>query len=121
MPKTALVVDDSASMRQMISYVLTQAGFVVAEGADGKQGLSKLESQKFDIIITDLNMPVMDGIEFIKQLRSQPKLKYTPVLMLTTESLDSKKQAGKAAGATGWLVKPFNPQQMLQVIAKVLP
>jgi two-component system, chemotaxis family, chemotaxis protein CheY len=119
--KTALVVDDSTSMRQMVSYTLTQAGFTVLEGGNGQEGLDKLAGQKVALIITDLNMPVMDGLEFIRQVRAKPLYKFTPVLMLTTESTDSKKQAGKAAGATGWLVKPFNPQNLLQVIAKVVP
>jgi two-component system, chemotaxis family, chemotaxis protein CheY len=119
--KTALVVDDSTSMRQMVAYTLTQAGFTVLEGGNGQEGLDKLAGQKVSLIITDLNMPVMDGLEFIRQVRAKPLYKFTPVLMLTTESTDSKKQAGKAAGATGWLVKPFNPQNLLQVIAKVVP
>jgi two-component system chemotaxis response regulator CheY len=119
--KTALVVDDSSSMRQMVAYTLTQAGFTVLEGGNGQEGLDKLAGQKVALIITDLNMPVMDGLEFIKQVRAKPLYKFTPVLMLTTETTDSKKQAGKAAGATGWLVKPFNPQNLLQVIAKVVP
>jgi two-component system chemotaxis response regulator CheY len=119
--KTALVVDDSTSMRQMVAYTLTQAGFTVLEGGNGQEGLDKLSGQKVALIITDLNMPVMDGLEFIKQVRAKPPYKFTPVLMLTTEAADSKKQAGKAAGATGWLVKPFNPQNLLQVIAKVVP
>jgi two-component system chemotaxis response regulator CheY len=119
--KTALVVDDSSSMRQMVAYTLAQAGFTVLEGGNGQEGLDKLAGQKVALIITDLNMPVMDGIEFIKQVRAKPPYKFTPVLMLTTETTAAKKQAGKAAGATGWLVKPFNPQNLLQVIAKVVP
>jgi two-component system, chemotaxis family, chemotaxis protein CheY len=121
MSKTALIVDDSVSMRQMVAYTLTRAGFTVIEGSNGKEGLEKLTGQKVELIITDLNMPVMDGIEFIRQVRTKPQYKFTPLLMLTTEGGAEKKQAGKAAGATGWLVKPFNPEQVLQVIAKVLP
>jgi len=105
----------------MVAYTLAQAGFTVLEGGNGQEGLDKLAGQKVALIITDLNMPVMDGIEFIKQVRAKPPYKFTPVLMLTTETTDAKKQAGKAAGATGWLVKPFNPQNLLQVIAKVVP
>jgi two-component system chemotaxis response regulator CheY len=105
----------------MVAYTLAQAGFNVLEGGNGQEGLDKLAGQKVALIITDLNMPVMDGIEFIKQVRAKPPYKFTPVLMLTTETTDAKKQAGKAAGATGWLVKPFNPQNLLQVIAKVVP
>jgi two-component system, chemotaxis family, chemotaxis protein CheY len=121
MSKTALVVDDSVSMRQMVAYTLTRAGFTVIEGGNGQEGLDKLAGQKVEVIITDLNMPVMDGIEFIRQLRTKPAYKFTPVLMLTTEASAEKRLAGKAAGATGWIVKPFNPEQVLQVIAKVLP
>jgi two-component system, chemotaxis family, chemotaxis protein CheY len=121
MSKTALVVDDSASMRQMVAHTLTQAGFSVLEGADGQAGIQQLEGQKVDLIITDLNMPIMNGIEFIAQVRSKPAYKFTPVLMLTTEAQDRLKKEAKAAGATGWLVKPFDPSKMLQVISKVLP
>jgi two-component system, chemotaxis family, chemotaxis protein CheY len=121
MSKTALIVDDSVSMRQMVAYTLTKAGFTVIEGSNGQEGLDKLTGQKVELIITDLNMPVMDGIEFIRQVRTKPQYKFTPLLMLTTEGSMEKKQAGKQAGATGWLVKPFNPEQVLQVIAKVLP
>lgn len=121
MSKTVLVVDDSASMRGLISHTLTQAGFTVIEGSNGQEGLERLAGKRVEIIITDLNMPVMDGIQFITQLRAKREYKFTPVLMLTTESQDTKKQAAKVAGATGWITKPFNPEQMLQTIAKVLP
>jgi two-component system, chemotaxis family, chemotaxis protein CheY len=121
MSKKALIVDDSSSMRQMVSYTLTQAGFTVVEGANGEEGLARLTGEKIDIIITDLNMPVMDGLQFIASARQKKEYKFTPILMLTTESSDARKQAAKAAGATGWITKPFNPQQILQVIAKVLP
>jgi len=119
--KTVLVVDDSASMRMMIGHTLAQAGFTVLEGGNGQEGLDRLTGKKVDLIITDLNMPVMDGIQFISGVRAKREYKFTPVLMLTTESQGEKKQAAKAAGATGWLTKPFNPEQMLAVIAKVLP
>lgn len=121
MSKTVLVVDDSASMRQMVAYTLQQAGFAVLEGGDGQQGLARLQGQRVDLIITDVNMPVMDGLTFVKQVRALPTYKFTPILMLTTESQASMRQQGKAAGATGWLVKPFDPNQILQVIAKVCP
>jgi two-component system chemotaxis response regulator CheY len=124
MAKTALIVDDSKSMRQMVSFTLTQAGFSVTEGVNGQDALDKVASpatRRFDLIITDLNMPVMDGLQFIKNLRARPQTKFTPVLMLTTESQDSLKAEGKAAGATGWIVKPFHPDQLLRVIEKVLP
>jgi two-component system chemotaxis response regulator CheY len=122
MAKTILIVDDSTSIRQVVAFTLKQAGFAVVEGSNGKEGLAQLEAtQRVDLIVTDLNMPVMDGITFIKHVRSRPSSKGTPVLMLTTESQDSKKQEGKAAGATGWLVKPFHPEKLLQTIARVLP
>jgi two-component system chemotaxis response regulator CheY len=121
--KTALIVDDSKSMRQMVGMTLRTAGFVVVEGENGREALDKLAGAggKVDIIITDLNMPIMDGLTFIQQVRTQAKSRFTPILMLTTESLDSKKAEGKAAGATGWIVKPFHPEQLIKVIEKVLP
>jgi two-component system chemotaxis response regulator CheY len=118
---TALIVDDSASIRTIVGYTLRTAGLAVIEGMDGQDALCKLEGASVDLIITDLNMPVMDGISFIKKLRARPANKYTPVLMLTTESQASLKQQGKAAGATGWIVKPVHPDKLLEVIAKVLP
>lgn len=121
MAKTALIVDDSVSMRQMVAFTLRQAGFDVIEGENGKDALSKMGRSKIAVIITDLNMPVMDGITFIRSVRERPDSKYTPILMLTTESQPTKKLEGKAAGATGWIVKPFDPQKLLQTIAKVLP
>ena len=121
MPRAALVVDDSVTIRQMVSFTLKQAGFTVVEASDGQDALERLESNRVDLIITDLNMPRLDGIGFIKKLRTRPASRYTPVLMLTTESQDSKKQEGRAAGATGWIVKPFQPDRLLQVIGKVLP
>jgi two-component system chemotaxis response regulator CheY len=120
MSKMALVVDDSASMRQMVAFTLQSAGFQVIEGADGKDALGKVDGKAVHVVVTDLNMPVMDGITLIRELRKLPNFKFTPILMLTTESQDSKKQEGKSAGATGWLVKPFNPEQLLQVVAKVV-
>ena len=121
MGKTVLVVDDSPSMRQMVAHTLASSGFAVVEGGDGADALKKLAAQPVQLIITDLNMPVMDGISFIKEVRAQPKYKFTPVLMLTTESQASRKQEGRAAGATGWLVKPFHPEQLLATVKKVLP
>jgi two-component system chemotaxis response regulator CheY len=120
MSKMALVVDDSTSMRQMVAFTLQQAGFSVIEGSDGKDALGKVNGKSVNLVVTDLNMPVMDGISLIKELRKLPNFKFTPILMLTTESQDAKKQEGKSAGATGWLVKPFNPDQLLQVVAKVV-
>jgi two-component system, chemotaxis family, chemotaxis protein CheY len=120
MAKSALVVDDSVSMRQMLSFTLKGAGFEVTEGIHGQDGLEKLAGQKFDLIITDLNMPVMDGITFIRNVRARTDTRFTPVLMLTTESSPEKKQDGKAAGATGWIVKPFDPAKLLGVVGKLI-
>jgi len=119
--KTALIVDDSSSVRQMVGYTLRQAGYTVLEGSNGANALETLGEQRVDLVITDLNMPVMDGIEFIRSLRAKPNGRYTPVLMLTTESQMTKKQEGRSAGATGWIVKPFHPEKLLEVIAKVVP
>lgn len=115
-----LAVDDSSSMRQMVTFTLKGAGFGVVEAVDGQDALNKAKTQKFDLVITDVNMPVMDGIAFIKALRGEANYKFTPVLMLTTESAADKKAEGKAAGATGWIVKPFNPEQLLTTVKKVL-
>lgn len=121
MPRTALIVDDSVSMREMVAVTLKTAGFNVIQGGNGQEGLTRLDQATVELVITDLNMPIMDGITFIQNVRTRPKHKFTPILMLTTESQEPKKQAAKAAGATGWLVKPFNPDQLLKVVAKVLP
>lgn len=119
MAKRALTVDDSKTMRDMVSFTLKGAGFEVLEAEDGKAALSVLNGQKVDVIITDLNMPNMNGFELIRALRADPNYKFTPILMLTTEGDDSKKTEGKAAGATGWIVKPFNPEKLVQVVTKV--
>ena len=121
MAKTVLIVDDSSTMRTMVAFTLQQAGFAVVEGSNGQEALNKLSGQRVDLIVTDLNMPVMDGITFIKNVRSQPAMRGIPVLMLTTESHEAKRREGKAAGATGWIVKPFHPDKLLSTIAKVLP
>lgn len=120
MGHTILTVDDSASMRQMVTFTLSGAGFEVVEAVDGKDGLAKLAGKKVNMIITDLNMPNMDGIEMVRNIRAMPEYKFIPIILLTTESQDSKKKEGKAAGATGWIVKPFKPEQLLAVIKKVL-
>ncbi|NLD36373.1 MAG: response regulator [Desulfatiglans sp.] len=121
MSKVIMAVDDSTSIRQMVGFILKDAGFEVIEAVDGQDAVNHLlKNSGIDMIITDLNMPNMDGIELIKQARAMPKYKYIPIVMLTTESQDNKKQAGKAAGATGWIVKPFQPEQLLAVIRKVL-
>jgi len=122
MSKTVLVVDDSVSMRQMVAFTLKGAGFDVVEAGDGKEAVAQLNGgTKPNLVITDLNMPNMDGISLIKEIRGMAAHKFTPVLMLTTESADDKKKEGQSAGATGWIVKPFNPDQMLATIKKVLP
>ena len=115
-----LAVDDSASMRQMVAFTLKGAGHDVTEASDGKQALSLAKSKKFDLVLSDVNMPNMDGISLTKELRSLPDFKFTPILILTTEAGADKKQDGKAAGATGWIVKPFNPDQLLATIKKVI-
>ena len=117
---TILAVDDSASMRQMVSFTLKGAGFNVIEACNGQEALDKAQTSPVDLVLSDVNMPVMDGIELVKNLRILPNYKFTPILMLTTESAGDKKMAGKNAGATGWLVKPFNPDQLLATIRKVM-
>jgi two-component system chemotaxis response regulator CheY len=119
--RKVLIVDDSVSMRQMVSFTLRQGGFDVVEAGHGQEALDRLKSDAVDLIITDLNMPVMDGITLIRSLRAQPAMKSKPILMLTTEGLAAKKEQGKAAGATGWIVKPFDPEKLLATLAKVLP
>jgi two-component system chemotaxis response regulator CheY len=115
-----LTVDDSTSMRQMVSFTLKGAGYEVVETVDGVEALEVAKTRSFDLVVTDVNMPNMDGITLIKELRNLPDYKFTPLLMLTTESAAEKKQQGKAAGATGWIVKPFDPEQLLGTIKKVL-
>lgn len=120
MAKTVLTVDDSASIRQMVTFTLKSAGYSVVEAADGQEGLDKAKANSVNLILTDQNMPKMDGLTLIKTLRGLPQYKATPILMLTTESSDAMKAQGKAAGATGWLVKPFDPQKLLEVVKKVI-
>lgn len=115
-----LAVDDSASMRQMVVFALKNAGHDVIEAVDGIDALNSAKTNKVNLVITDVNMPNMDGIQLIKELRGLPDYRFTPILMLTTESSAEKKQEGKSAGATGWLVKPFNPDQLIATISKVL-
>lgn len=120
MGKKIMTVDDSASVRQMVSFTLKNEGYEVSEAEDGVDALAKLQQQPVDMVLTDLNMPNMDGIELIKQLRANPNFKFVPIIFLTTESQEEKKQQGKQAGATGWIVKPFKPEQLVGVIKKVL-
>ena len=115
-----LAVDDSASMRQMVSFTLKNAGFDVTEAVDGQDALERSNSRDFDLVLTDQNMPHLDGIGLTRKLRQNPKFKTTPILILTTESSDQMKQAGRAAGATGWLVKPFDPAKLIEVIGRVI-
>jgi two-component system, chemotaxis family, chemotaxis protein CheY len=120
MGNTIMTVDDSASVRQMVSFTLKEAGYQVIEAADGRDAISKMNGSQINLVVTDLNMPNMDGIELIKNIRANPKYKFIPILMLTTESQTEKKMEGKKAGATGWIIKPFQPQQLLSVVKKVI-
>ena len=115
-----LVVDDSNSIRDMVSFTLKSAGYETVEAKDGQEGLSKAQTATFDLVISDVNMPNMDGITLCAELRKLPNFKFTPILMLTTESSGDMKLKGKAAGATGWLVKPFNPEKLLATIKRVV-
>lgn len=120
MAKIILAVDDSASIRQMVAFTLKGAGYEVVEAVDGQDGVNKAKSKAFNLVLTDQNMPNMDGLTLIKTLRAMPQYRAVPILMLTTESGDAMKSQGKAAGATGWLVKPFDPQKLLEVVKKVI-
>ncbi len=120
MGKRILIVDDSASVRQVQRYVLAGAGYEVTEAVDGQDGISKLQADAMHLILTDLNMPKLDGVEFIKAVRATQSHRLVPIIMVTTESADSKRQAAKAAGATGWIVKPFTPEQLLAVVKRVM-
>ncbi len=115
-----LVVDDSTTMRQMVSFTLTEAGHEVVEAADGAKALQEAKARRFDLVITDVNMPGMNGIDLVKCLREVPECKFTPILMLTTESGPEAKSRGREAGATGWIVKPFSPEVLIQTLRKVL-
>lgn len=118
--KKILAVDDSSSVRQMVNFTLSSAGYSVVDALDGKDGLSKAKTDKFDMVITDLNMPNLDGIEMIAEIRKLPGYSFVPILMLTTESQAEKKDAGRKAGATGWIVKPFNAEQLLTTLRKLI-
>jgi two-component system chemotaxis response regulator CheY len=115
-----LAVDDSTSMRQMVAFTLSSAGFDVAEAPDGASALAMAQQERFSLVLADVNMPNMDGLSLVRALRVLPDYRFTPLLMLTTESTPEKKQEGKAAGATGWLVKPFNPDQLVATVRRVL-
>ena len=118
--KTIMTVDDSASLRQMVSVVLRGGGYDVVEAKDGLDALSKLKGRDLNLFLSDINMPGMDGLELTRKLRALPQYKFVPIVLLTTESHPEKKQEGKAAGATAWIVKPFTPEQLLAVVKKVV-
>jgi two-component system chemotaxis response regulator CheY len=120
MSKTVMIVDDSASLRQVVNIALSSAGYSVIEACDGKDALAKLNGGKVHLVISDVNMPNMDGITFVKEMKKLPNYKFTPVIMLTTESQESKKSEGQAAGAKAWVVKPFQPQTMLSAVSKLI-
>ena len=120
MGKTVLIVDDSASLRQVVNLTLQGAGYEVIEACDGKDALVKLDGKKVHLIISDVNMPNMDGISLLKEVKKHPSYKFTPIIMLTTEAGENKKQEGQAAGAKAWVVKPFQPQQMLAAVSKLV-
>ncbi len=122
MAKNILIVDDSASLREVVAIALKNAGYNVIQAENGQDALNKLAGDKLHLIISDVNMPVMDGISFVKAVKQDPNYKFTPIMMLTTESEGDKKQQGKAAGAKAWLVKPFQPDTLLDAVSKlVLP
>ena len=120
MAKTILAVDDSGSLRQMVAFSLQSAGYNVVQAVDGQDGLNKAKDKTVDLVLTDQNMPIMDGLTMIKSLRSLSSYQKVPILMLTTESSDEMKAKGKAAGANGWLVKPFDPKRLIEVVQKVI-
>lgn len=122
MAKTILIVDDSASLRQVVHIALAQAGYDVVEACDGLDGLAKLDGRRVHLIISDVNMPNMDGISFVRAVRQHPDYRFIPIVMLTTEAQEDRKREGQMAGARAWVVKPFQPDQMLKAVAKlVLP
>ena len=121
MSKTIITIDDAQTMRKMIKFTLQPTGHEIIEAADGAEAYEKLKARSVDLIITDVNMPRMDGIELTRKLRQIPMHARTPIVLLTTESSPEKKNQGRAAGATGWIVKPFNQQQLLKLVSQVLP
>lgn len=120
MKKTILIVDDSISIRQVVGMTLRGAGFDVIEAVDGRDALNRCDGRKLNLIISDVNMPVMDGLTFVTELKQRPAYRFTPVIMLTTEGAEDKKAAGKAAGAKAWVVKPFRAEQMLDAVQKLI-
>ncbi len=120
MGKTVMIVDDSASLRQVVNLTLKSAGYEVIEACDGKDALTKLDGARVHLIISDVNMPNMDGISLLKEVKKHPSYKFTPIIMLTTEAGENKKLEGQVAGAKAWVVKPFQPQQMLAAVSKLI-
>lgn len=121
MAKTVLIVDDSPTMRRMVGDTLRAAGYAVVEGVNGEDALRRAAGQPLHLVITDFNMPVMGGLALVRRLRAQPEHRFTPILVLTTEAGDDRKGEGRAAGATGWMVKPFDPDRLIQVVRKLVP
>lgn len=122
MAKTILIVDDSSSLRTVVKMSLTRAGFEVLEACDGQDALARLDqAPRVHLVVSDVNMPNMDGISFVKAVKAHPKHRFVPVIMLTTEGQESKKEQGRAAGAKAWLVKPFNPPQLLDAVSRLVP
>lgn len=120
MSKTILIVDDSASLRQVVNLTLTGAGYTVIEACDGRDALARADGRKIHLIISDVNMPNMDGLSFLREVKKKPAYKFTPVVMLTTEAAEDKKKAGQEGGAKAWIVKPFQPAQMLAAVARLV-
>jgi two-component system chemotaxis response regulator CheY len=121
MPKTILIVDDSSSLRTVVKIALSRAGYDVLEAGDGKEGLTQLDKAgKVHLIVSDVNMPNMDGITFVTEVKKHPRHRFTPVIMLTTEGTDGKKEQGRTAGAKAWIIKPFNPPQLLDAVSKLI-
>lgn len=118
--KTIMTVDDSASVRMMVNFTLSELGFEIVEAANGKDALRKMEAQPVHMLITDVNMPELDGISLVRKIRENPSYRFIPIIILTTESQEEKKKEGRQAGATGWIVKPFKPEQLIAVVRKVL-
>lgn len=118
--KTIMTVDDSASVRMMVNFTLSELGFEIVEAANGKDALRKMEAQQVHMLITDVNMPELDGISLVRKIRENPSYRFIPIIILTTESQEEKKKEGRQAGATGWIVKPFKPEQLIAVVRKVL-
>ncbi len=122
MAKTVLIVDDSSSLRTVVGMALTRAGYEVLEASDGLEGLARLdEGQRVHLVVSDVNMPRMDGISFVRQLKQHARHRFTPVIMLTTEGQNARKEEGRSAGAKAWIVKPFNPPQLLDAVSKLMP